>query len=204
MMNVLLMANWGIGREVLVALLDSSQVTIDRVITNYDRNSKSIWRNAVADLAKQNDICVDHGQAWSTSELATYLNSEIDLLITHAWPKILPAPVFEAPHMGSMNIHPSLLPKYRGPAPHDHVLINRDPDTGLTSHFIDAGIDTGPVISRMSVSLHGNETIEQLIEVQKPLVRPLMCKSLGRLSDPAFKPEVQDESLATYAPKLRK
>jgi methionyl-tRNA formyltransferase len=203
-MRVLIMANWGIGREVLNALLEYPQTTIDRVITNSEACTKDPWRNAVADLARVKGLKIDHGRVWHYSQLAEYLKENIDLLVTHGWPQILPTDVYSAPSLGSINIHPSLLPKYRGPAPHQHVFINRDRRTGLTCHEIDAGVDAGPIIAQLSVPLSGNESLSQLIDLQKPLVKPLVHKALNRLADPNFKPEIQNDSMATYAPKLRK
>jgi methionyl-tRNA formyltransferase len=200
----MIMANWGIGAEVLSAFMDHSDAVIDRIVTNSLAGSKDPWRNAVAALADDNGITCDHASDWRYSDLARYLGKNIDLLVAHAWSYILPEAVFSAPAMGTINIHPSLLPKYRGPAPHLQVLKNHDRLTGLTCHKIDAGIDTGPIIVQLSTPLKGDESLDQLIDLQKPLVKPLIRQALDRLADPHFKPEPQVESQASYAPKYRK
>lgn len=203
-MKVAVLANWGIGRETVAALIANPVVNLALVITLWEDGTRDAWRNCVRDYCREAKVPVQHGGAWQMPRLAAYLAGQTDLLVVHAWPKLLPRPVFSAPPLGSVNIHPSLLPRYRGPAPEVHVLKNRDPLTGLTSHVIDEGMDTGPVVARLSVALDKDETREGVIEKQKKLVRPLLDLTIERLSDPGFKPEAQDHRLASFAPKTGK
>ena len=129
------------------------------------------------------------------------MKSEIDLLISHAFMRILPRKVFAAPKYGSINIHPSLLPKYRGPSPTYWVLHNKENVTGLTCHFIDKYIDTGDIIHQIEIPVKSGDTIASIIERQKPLVVELLFKSFSKIRDQNFRPITQQNRLASYAPR---
>ena len=115
--------------------------------------------------------------------------------------KILPKEIFSAPKYGSINIHPSLLPKHRGPSPIYWVLKNREKTTGLTCHYIDEGIDSGEIISQRKIAVESHDTVSSIIEKQKLIIEELVEESIKRLQGRTFKPMVQKEELASYAPK---
>ncbi len=201
-MKVVLLANWGLGFELLKTLHKIKDVAIEMVITQYEQGSSDKWYNAVYNFACKEGYNVVKQNKLNFSFLKEHIVSKkIDLLITHAFMKILPSEVFNVPKYGSMNIHPSLLPKYRGPSPTYWVLKNREKVTGLTCHFIDNGIDTGNIISQRKITVESHDTISSIIEKQKMIIGELVIESLKHLHDITFKPVVQKEDLATYAPK---
>ncbi|HSO20965.1 MAG TPA: hypothetical protein VLT88_15980, partial [Desulfosarcina sp.] len=106
-MKVAFMANWGIGREAVAALNANPAVDIVMVVTLWDDNTLDGWRNCVRDFCIEAGVPVQHGAVWSMPRLAAYLREETDLMVVHAWPKMLPRTVFDAPSLGSVNIHPS-------------------------------------------------------------------------------------------------
>ena len=180
--KVLLLANWGIGEKLLESLHFNPGVDIKLVISQPDESGCDHWANCVCaeaskygyEVKKLSDLDFD-----GLRELL--INFDIDLLIVHGCRKILPASVFEVPPFGSINIHPSLLPKYRGANPSIEVLSNKEKQTGLTCHYIDAGIDTGDIISQVTVEVNRADTRESLIEKMKSQVDVLMVDVISKI-----------------------
>jgi methionyl-tRNA formyltransferase len=114
---------------------------------------------------------------------------------------ILPRPVLEAPRHGCLNIHASLLPRWRGAAPIQRAVMAGDAETGITIMQMDTGLDTGPMLHQVRVPI-ARKTTGELLEELAALGAAAMVQVLADLS--AFPPQAQDESQATYAPKIDK
>lgn len=180
--NILLLANWGIGEKLLESLHFSPGVDIKLVITQPDESGQDYWANCVYVAANKHGYEARKASGLDFDGLRELLISlDIDLLIVHAYRKILPASVFEVPALGSINIHPSLLPKYRGADPSAEVLRNKEKQTGLTCHYIDAGIDTGDILSQVIVDVDRMDTRESLIEKMKKEVDILMIDAISKV-----------------------
>ena len=180
------------------------EVEIALVVTQYQKESSDAWFNAVYVFAVDQGYKTIVQESISLDELKELiLKLDIDLLISHAFMRILPRGLFSAPKYGSINIHPSLLPKFRGPSPNQWVIRNREKVTGLTCHYIDEGIDTGDIIYQLDVPVKSGDDIEAIIERQKMIVDQIISESLSRVTDPQFKPIPQMSELATYAPRLK-
>jgi len=194
------MVNWGIGLEILKALSDISDVEVHCVITQYDINKlDDRWYNAVHDYAVAQKIRIIDEKNITFSQLQQIIrNTDIDLLLVHSFMRRLPEKVFSLPRYGSVNIHPSLLPKYRGPSPNYWVLKNKEKITGLTSHYIATDFDAGPIICQRRVMLECNDNVSSIIEKQKHTVGSLIRETIRKISDSNFHPLEQDESKATY------
>jgi methionyl-tRNA formyltransferase len=125
-----------------------------------------------------------------------------DLLVLYGFNWILPPAVFRVPRFGTVNIHPSRLPRYRGPAPVHWAIRNGDPDIGVTIHRVDAGIDTGPVLAQAGgVPLDEDVTRESLRRRLAPVVRDLLPAALARVAagDPGQpQAEAADEPRAGF------
>jgi methionyl-tRNA formyltransferase len=201
-MKVVLLANWGLGLNILKTLHEMRDIEIDSVVTRYVENSTDKWVNVVYKFAltheyetfNQNNVSFE----WLRRKIK---DSGIDLLITHAFMKRLPEDVFSAPRYGSINVHPSLLPKYRGPSPTVWVLKKGEKKTGLSCHYIDAGIDSGDLIYQIEIPVEIDDTLESIIEKQKLVVDKIIIESLARVANGGFKPIPQDHNQATYFPK---
>ena len=205
MLKVVLLANWGLGLELLKILHLRGDLDVKLVITQYKKNISDIWYNSVYTFACEKGYKIVKQELLSYDVLRGYIvETNIGLMITHAFMKIIPKEVFSAPKYGSINIHPSLLPKYRGPSPTYWVLKNREKATGLTCHYIDSGIDTGDIISQRKIVVEPHDTVSSIIEKQKLIIEELVEESIKRLQDRTFKPMVQKEELASYAPKPEK
>ena len=202
MLKVVLLANWGLGLELLKILHLRDDIDIKLVITQYKKNVLDVWYNSVYDYSYENGYKIVKQESLLFDELQKYIAElKVDLLVTHAFMKILPKEIFSAPKYGSINIHPSLLPKHRGPSPIYWVLKNREKTTGLTCHYIDEGIDTGDIISQRKIAVESHDTVSSIIEKQKLIIEELVEELIKHLQDRTFKPIVQKEGFASYAPR---
>ncbi len=124
-----------------------------------------------------------------------------DVAVVAAYGLILPQPVLDAPRYGCLNIHASLLPRWRGAAPIHRAVIAGDGETGVTIMQMEAGLDTGAMLHKVSVPV-GRKTTGQLFAELGAVGAAAMVEVLADLA--AFPPEVQDDSAAIYAPKIDK
>lgn len=127
-----------------------------------------------------------------------------DLLVVVAYGLLLPSEVFEHPSLGTLNVHASLLPKYRGAAPVVHALLNGETETGVTIMKIDEGMDTGDILSQVSCHIGANEDGGALSSRLASLGAELLVKTIPAYARGELKPRAQDHSRASYAPKIGK
>jgi methionyl-tRNA formyltransferase len=126
-----------------------------------------------------------------------------DLIIIVAF-RILPETIFTMPPLGTVNLHGSLLPKYRGAAPINWAIIKGETETGVTTIFIKKQIDTGNIIESRKVEISGNMTAGELHDEMATIGADLLLKTCNDISNGIVNPKIQDESLATAAPKIFK
>ena len=127
-----------------------------------------------------------------------------DYLVVIAFGHILSGKILQVPKFGAINIHASLLPKYRGPAPIQWAIINGDSQTGVTTMFMDEGMDTGNVLLTKTEPILPEDTAATLHDRLANCGADLLIKTLKHLAAQKLKPIVQDHSKATYAPLLKK
>ena len=127
-----------------------------------------------------------------------------DLLVVVAFGQVLKGRVLEIPPWGGLNIHASLLPKYRGAAPIQWAIINGEKETGLTTMVMEEGLDTGPILLQKKIGINERETAGELHDRLSALSGELLLESLERLAGGLLVPRPQDDSRATYAPKIDK
>jgi len=108
------------------------------------------------------------------------------------------------PRLGCVNVHPSLLPKYRGAAPINWAIINGEPKTGVTTYLMDEGMDTGPSLLAQEVEIGADETAEELGERLAYVGGDLVVEAVRGLKEGTLHPVPQDEKGASYAPLLKK
>ncbi|OKP82608.1 methionyl-tRNA formyltransferase [Paenibacillus sp. P32E] len=135
----------------------------------------------------------------AVAELATY---EPDLIVTAAYGQILPKSVLDLPKFGCVNVHGSLLPKYRGGAPIQRCIINGEKVTGVTLMYMAEGLDTGDMISRVEVPIEDTDTSGTLFEKLSLAGCELLMNEMPRLIVGRVQATPQDDSEATYAPNL--
>jgi len=127
-----------------------------------------------------------------------------DACVVVAYGKILPAWMLAIPRLGCINVHASLLPKYRGAAPINWVLANGERETGVTIMQMDVGMDTGPMLTQRSIRIGDDETAPQLSVRLAQLGADLLSETLPRVERGEIAPITQDDSEATYAPMLKR
>ena len=132
---------------------------------------------------------------------ADFAALEADVAVVAAYGLLLPQPILDAPTHGCLNVHGSLLPRWRGAAPIHRAVQAGDEETGITIMQMEAGLDTGPMLLKGAVPI-GRKTTGELHDELAAMGARLMVEALARLDDLA--PEMQDNALATYAPKIAK
>lgn len=127
-----------------------------------------------------------------------------DVIVVAAYGKILPKAVLDASKYGCVNIHGSLLPKYRGAAPIQQAVLNGDKITGVTTMQMDIGVDTGDILLVKKTEISENETSGELFERLAQLGGELILETLSLLEQGGITPQKQDENLATHTSKIDK
>ena len=126
-----------------------------------------------------------------------------DVMVVVAYGQILPASLINAPRLGTLNVHASLLPRHRGPAPIEWAILSGDPETGVTIMQMDPGVDTGPILMQEPVSIGSQETAGQLEGRLAQLGGRLLVRALQEFADGRVQPTPQPSEGATHAPRLR-
>lgn len=138
--------------------------------------------------------------------LLSFLNlaSPVDAFVTVAYGKLIPEPLLDYARCGTVNIHPSLLPRWRGAAPLQRALLNGDPETGVSLMKLDKGLDTGPVYCRQRLAIERTDTLGSLHDKLAVLGAEYLTDKLPDILSGALKPVLQEENGATYAEKWEK
>jgi methionyl-tRNA formyltransferase len=131
-------------------------------------------------------------------------NLEPDFLVVTAFGQILPPDLLKISKYGAINIHASLLPEYRGPAPIQWAIINREKETGVTTMLMNSGLDTGDIILKEITAISNTDTAETLHDRLSELGAQLILKTLDQMANNSFRPAPQDHTRATCAPLLNK
>lgn len=187
--------------------IHGSEHTIIAVVSNVDkrrgRGSKTS-PTPVKAKALELGLPVIEVEDLSSTKFTEQLKAlEADLFVVVAF-RILPRSVLEIPLIGSVNLHASLLPKYRGAAPIHWAIINGEKKTGCTVFFLDEKVDTGNILLQDSVTIGKNETTGELYERLRKMGGDLLLNSIKKIESGNYDLKEQDDSLASPAPKLFK
>ncbi len=148
-------------------------------------------------------LAVHHPVTLRTPEAqAAFVGHDADVAVVVAYGLILPQPILDAPRHGCLNIHASLLPRWRGAAPIHRAIMAGDTETGICIMQMEAGLDTGPVLLRRSIGIGAQDTTGDLHDRLAQLGAEAIVETLARLGDLA--PEPQAETGVTYAEKIDK
>ena len=132
-------------------------------------------------------------------EYQEVLDLKPDMIVTCAYGQIIPEEILDYPKYGCINVHASLLPKYRGGAPIHRAIINGDSETGITIMYMDKGMDTGNIISQEKIKIEEDDNLETLSNKLSVLGTELLLKTIPSILDGTNESIKQDESLVTYA-----
>ena len=158
---------------------------------------------AVKTFALAHGLRIEQPQKIKTNESkALFASHRADLAVVVAYGRILPAEYLSAPRRGCINVHFSLLPRYRGAAPVNWAIVNGEEKTGVTTMFVQEELDSGPMLLQRETRIGPSETAPELMQRLAESGAELLGETLTRLD--AIEPVSQDESKATFAPLLTK
>lgn len=190
----------------LAALADCCEVI--GVVTQPDRprgRGQKLRPSPVKAWAEAHGLTVYQPEKVKTEEFTAVLEKmEPELIIVVAFGQILSQRILDIPSYGCINVHASLLPRYRGAAPMQWCLINGERKTGVTTMFMDAGLDTGDMLLKSETELSENTNLAELHDTLMEQGASLLRETLERLSEGTLPREKQDPSLSNYAPMLTK
>lgn len=206
-MNIVFMGTPDFSVPCLQRLIDDGH-NVSAVFTQPDKpkgRGHHMMPPPVKELAVKYNIPVYQPQKLRTSdafEILTEINPE--LIIVVAYGQILPKNILELPKYGCVNIHASLLPKYRGAAPIQWSVLNGEKKSGVTSMQMDVGLDTGDMLLTAETEIGENDTAEDLHDKLSQMGADVMSKTIDLIMKGQLKPVKQDDSLSTYAHMLSK
>ncbi|MDG6310052.1 methionyl-tRNA formyltransferase [Glaesserella parasuis] len=191
----------------LQALLNSEHNVI-AVYTQPDKpagRGKKLQASPVKQLAEVHHIPVYQPKSLRKEEAQAELQAlNADVMVVVAYGLILPEAVLKAPKYGCLNVHGSLLPRWRGAAPIQRSIWAGDTETGVTIMQMDIGLDTGDMLHKVTTSILATETSASLYAKLAELAPPALLEVLNGLTSGQFKPEKQQDEQANYAEKLTK
>lgn len=183
-------------------------VNLIGVYTQPDRpkgRGKKLAPPPVKELALKHEIPVFQPQKLRAPEAVAELQQLApDLVVVVAYGQILPQAVLDIPQFGCINVHASLLPRYRGAAPINKAIIDGETVTGITTMLMDAGLDTGDMLVKNSLEIGPDETAGELHDRLAVLGRQTMEETLQQVLTGTLSPEKQNDDESTYAPMMKK
>jgi len=183
--------------------LISNNFDISLVVTKPDSvkgRGQKIYQPDVKKLALKHNIAVS--QPNNLKELVLPKNSSVGVLVSFG--KIIPQSIIDSFKYGIINIHPSLLPQYRGPSPIETAILNGDDETGVSLISLSSKMDAGPIFAQEKISLSDQEYKSELYKVLFELGSKLLIKNLDKIVSEKLEPTPQNNSLATYCHLFKK
>ena len=185
-----------------------SQHEVVAVYTQPDRpagRGKKLNASPVKLLAEQNNLPIHQPQSLKDPEQQTILaNLQADIMVVVAYGLILPQVVLDAPRLGCINVHGSILPRWRGAAPIQRAVEAGDKETGVTIMQMDAGLDTGAMLTITRCPIEPSETSGSLYDKLAALGAPALLSTLDKLKAGTAVAVAQDNEQSTYAKKIDK
>ena len=189
-------------------LAGNPEFSVEAVITQPDRprgRGGEVSAPAVKETALSLGLHVYQPEKIKSDSAEEFLKRVApDAVVIIAYGQIVPARLLTIPRLGWINVHGSLLPKYRGAAPIQWAIANGESVTGITTMQIDAGMDTGPTLLRREVEIGPDETAPEVAARLSATGSELIAETLVRLNRGEISPVAQDSAGATYAPILKK
>lgn len=204
-LNIIFAGTPSFSAIILEALINEGY-HIKAVYTQPDRpagRGQKLTLSPVKELAIKHQLPVYQPKTLrDTNEQAILTNLHADIMVVVAYGLLLPLPILQAPRLGCINIHASLLPRWRGAAPIQRAILAGDKKTGITIMQMEEGLDTGPMLYSVECPIDLNDTTQTLHDKLALLGANALLTSVRELS--TLTPEKQDNNLATYAHKISK
>lgn len=210
-MKIVFFGTSDIGLPILEDLIANHQVLA--VVTSPDKpvgRKQELTPTPIAELAKQHKIQILKPKKVRDnpdflSELAEIVDSRyIDIFIVVSYGKILPAELLELPPLKTINVHFSVLPKYRGAAPVQFALLKGETTTGTSIFILDAEVDHGPILATKNIAIDDDDTNTTLQTKLAELSSTLLLETLPKYADGTLTPVQQDHSQATFTKLISK
>ncbi|SDN75208.1 methionyl-tRNA formyltransferase [Desulfonauticus submarinus] len=193
---------------ILKYILKWPQGDIVGIYTQPDRpcgRGRKIKCSPVKELAQKHGLPIFQPKTFKEpAAIETLKSLDPDFLVVAAYGLILPKSVLEIPKIAPLNVHASLLPKYRGAAPIQRAILNGEKVTGITIMLMDEGMDTGPILLQRALAIGIDDTAASLHDELANLGGELIVEALTKMSQGKLTPLPQPEERASYAPKLCK
>lgn len=191
----------------LKALTDSRHEVIC-VICQPDKPSgrgKKLTSPPVKELALKNSLRIEQPSDIKHNKFHKLIKDlSPDMICVVAYGKIIPENILEIPKYGCINVHASLLPKYRGAAPVNWAIINGEQITGVTTMMMDKGMDTGDILLQEETTINDSETSVELVGRLSKMGADLLIKTIEQIENNSIQPRKQDNRKASYAPIMKK
>jgi methionyl-tRNA formyltransferase len=189
-------------------LLADPAIQIEAVVTQPDRprgRGREVGSSAVKEFGLESGLHVYQPEKIKSESAHEFFKRVApDAVVIIAYGQIVPQSLIEIPRLGWINLHASLLPRYRGAAPINWAILNGEARTGLTTMQIDAGMDTGPILLQKEIEIGPDETAPELVRRLSGAGAPLVVETLRKLASGDIYPVTQDSELATFARMLKK
>ncbi len=207
-MKVVFMGTPDFAVPVLERLIADNRYKVEAVVTQPDKpqgRSGKLSCSPVKETAVRNQVPVFQPVKLRAPESIRMLKEyTFDVIVVAAFGQILPKEVLDMPEFGCINVHGSLLPRWRGAAPVQQALLAGDSETGITTMLMDEGIDTGDMLLKKKIEIGRKETGGELFDRMSSLGAELLIETLERIKAGTLKPEPQDDEKSTYAGMLTK
>jgi methionyl-tRNA formyltransferase len=188
--------------------LAASALTLVGVLTQPDRpagRGRALTGGPVKRVAQELNLPLSQPATLRSPEAAALVASwAADVLVVVAYGLILPPAVLALPRLGCINVHASLLPRWRGAAPVQRAILAGDTETGITIMQMDAGLDTGPILAQERTPIGPEESAQQLLERLGALGAALLLSTLGQAQQGLLRPRAQPDQGVAYAAKIGK
>jgi len=205
--NTLYFGNWGYGMAGLKALKRMVQIKILNVFTKYDANDEDIYLNQVKNYCSEFNLRFTNTEKKILrkdnfeSEVLNF--NDVDLIISCCYDRIFNNRILKFPNIAAVNVHPSLLPKYRGVKPLENAIVNGDNFTGVTIHLLSDEIDSGAILlQKGGLELKDEKTFREVYDEQCNLISEVLADFLA---DPEYYIQnkyEQDPNNISYAPRI--
>jgi methionyl-tRNA formyltransferase len=201
-MRIVFIGQAQFGKESLEALINQGEDVVG-VITVEDAGNRN-YPNPVKECATAHNIALYQANYLKKAEAVDWVRVlQPDLLVLGFVTAFVPLEMIELATHGGINYHPSLLPKYRGGSAINWAIINGETETGVTIHFIDEGVDTGPILLQEKVDIAPDDTVKSVyFEKLYPLGIKMIAEAVELIRDGRALPSVQDESEASFQPVI--
>ena len=204
--NIVFMGTPQFSCPALQSLINNPDFQIIGVFTQPDR---PIGRKQIITFPPVKTLVVKYGlpvfqPLKIKTEIETIKSLAPDLIVVIAYGQIIPQKILDIPAHGGINVHASLLPKYRGAACLNAPILNGDDRTGVTVMMMEAGLDTGPILRQTEIRLQGNETLELLHDRLSQIGASMLPETIKDFLAGNIKPQPQDDKQSSYVKTLKK